>query len=164
MNMPRKELIEKIKMFENKNILVKIINPINIKFEMYSINILNINDEYLYIKDYETDNILNIQIKHISSLKIADNNISIILKNKFKIDIVEIEESYHMFSKRIAFENLDTTIFELKEIYDLLENAIQKGQINSSSDYILSRLDELISRNIEYIEIVNLEKHKKLKL
>lgn len=64
-----------------------------------------------------------------------------------------------MFSPKVALENLDTTIFELKEIYDLLKNALEKGQINSESDYILSRLDELIFRNTEYIEMVNSKKY-----
>lgn len=158
MKVSKKELKEKIKMFENKNIIVKIVRPIDVEFEMFSIKILNINNEYLYIKDYETDNIINIPIKYTSSIKITDNSILFKSKNKLEISIVEFEEKDYRFSKRAAFENLDNTIFELKEIYDLLENTIQKGQINSSGDYILSRLDELIFTNNEYIEMVSSKK------
>lgn len=83
-----KELNEKIKIFNNKNVIIVFDDILEAKFYMNNIHIqYNYNKGILHIKEEKTDNEINIDIVSAYIIDLTNNTLHIGLDNSIDFEI-----------------------------------------------------------------------------
>ncbi len=89
MKILEKELKEKIKMFENKTIIVQFENFIQARFEFYNTHInYNTKTGFLHIEDSKNDNEIRINIVSAIKIDLIGSLLNIKLDNSIEIRIM----------------------------------------------------------------------------
>lgn len=90
MKISEKELKEKIKIFENEDIIVKFDDLLEARFEMNNIHInYNRKTGYLHIEDSTNDNDININIVSAYDIDLDCMNLQILLDNSIELTIMK---------------------------------------------------------------------------
>ena len=88
MKILEKDLKEKIKMFENKTIIVQFENFIQARFEFYNTHInYNTKTGFLHIEDSKNDNEIRINIVSAIKMDLTSSLLSIKLDNSIEFKI-----------------------------------------------------------------------------
>lgn len=90
MRITEKELKEKIKIFENEDIIIKFDDLLQARFEMNNIHInYNIKTGFLHIEDSTNDNEIRINIISAYNLDLKCMNLQIFLDNGIEFTIMK---------------------------------------------------------------------------
>lgn len=90
MKILEKELKEKIKIFENQNIILKFDDLIQARFEMNNIHInYNIKTGFLHIEDSVNDNEIRINIASAYNINLECMNLQILLDEGIEFTIMK---------------------------------------------------------------------------
>lgn len=90
MRITEKELKEKIKIFENKDVIVKFDDLLQARFDMCQIHInYNRKTGFLHIEDSTNDNEVNINIVSAYNIELVNMNLQILLDNEIELIIMK---------------------------------------------------------------------------
>lgn len=90
MNIKEKELNQKIKIFNSRDVIVIFDDLLQAKFEMYNIHInYNYKNAYLHIEDSKNDNEIRINIASAYNINLERMNLQILLDNGIEFTIMK---------------------------------------------------------------------------
>lgn len=90
MRIIEKELKEKVKIFENEDVIVKFDDLLQARFEMNNIHInYNYKNAYLHIEDSKNDNEIRINIASAYNINLEYMNLQILLDNGIEFTIMK---------------------------------------------------------------------------